>query len=135
MSKGTVYIAGPMRGIPLYNFPAFDEAKAKLEAEGYTVISPADLDRESGFHETDTLEAEDRDAFMRQAMKRDMNAICRCSHIALLPNWDQSKGCRPEIVLAYTLGLAFLYAPTAAPIDGGAVVAVIGSNLWSGGAF
>jgi hypothetical protein len=30
MKKPRVYIAGPMRGLPFYNFPAFDKATMSL---------------------------------------------------------------------------------------------------------
>jgi hypothetical protein len=43
-----VYIAGPMRGIPEFNFPAFDAA-ARGRAMGLEIISPAELDRAHGF--------------------------------------------------------------------------------------
>lgn len=39
----TVYIAGPMTGIPEYNRPAFAKAQAVLENAGYTVLNPAVL--------------------------------------------------------------------------------------------
>ena len=45
----TVYVAGPMRGKKFFNFPAFDDAKEDLESQGFSVISPADLDRAVGF--------------------------------------------------------------------------------------
>lgn len=43
------YIAGRMRGIKWYNFPAFDKARENLIKMGFEVISPADLDRKNGF--------------------------------------------------------------------------------------
>ena len=48
MSK-RLYIAGPMRGIPQYNFPVFDAARDKAIALGWDAVSPADLDRANGF--------------------------------------------------------------------------------------
>ena len=45
----TIYIAGKMRGIPYYNFPAFDAARDRLRECGFSVVSPADLDRDVGF--------------------------------------------------------------------------------------
>ena len=64
-----IYVAGPMRGFPLYNFPAFDAAAAELRRHGHTVISPADHDREMGFNEhTDTETPE----FLREAITWDL---------------------------------------------------------------
>lgn len=45
-----IYIAGPMRGHELYNFPAFDAAEARLRRLGYDVVNPAALDRARGIH-------------------------------------------------------------------------------------
>jgi hypothetical protein len=33
-----LYIAGPMTGLPDYNYPAFEQARASLEAAGYRVL-------------------------------------------------------------------------------------------------
>lgn len=45
MSK-VLYIAGPMTGIPHFNFPLFDAVSASLRADGFTIISPAETDHE-----------------------------------------------------------------------------------------
>lgn len=97
----TLYIAGPMRGKTLYNFPAFDEAARRLRAHGYAVVNPAELDRVAGVHEFMTLP----DGFIREAMKRDLSAICDCDGLALLPGWEESEGVAVEIKLADLLGL------------------------------
>lgn len=47
--KPVVYVAGKMRGVPYYGFPAFDETKNRLTRLGFDVLSPADMDREEGF--------------------------------------------------------------------------------------
>lgn len=100
-----LYVAGPMRGIPLYNFPAFDAAALALRKRGYDVVNPAELDRVAGTHEhTDPLP----DGFLREAMKRDLSAICDCDGIALLDGWEKSQGVGVERHLAGFLDLATL---------------------------
>lgn len=101
-----IYVAGPMRGFPLYNFPAFDAAAAELRKHGHTVISPAELDRELGFDEaTDTATP----AFVRLAIARDLKAIATCDAIYLLRGWSKSSGAAVELHLAKFLGLKVLY--------------------------
>lgn len=127
--KGVVYIAGPMRGLPKYNFPAFDAARDRLIDAGFYVFNPADLDRMVGVHEDTPSDAIPAD-FMRDAMDRDLNAITKCTHIALLPGWEASRGVRPEAVLGWELGLKFVYAEDPGfSIPGEAVMAVVGARL------
>jgi len=40
----TIYLSGPMSGLPGFNFPAFHAAAAKLRADGFTVLNPAETD-------------------------------------------------------------------------------------------
>lgn len=101
-----VYLAGPMTGLPLFNFPAFDEAEAKLRALGYDVINPAQLDRDVGFDPTSTSVSK---AFLRDALRRDLSALCDADAIAMLPGWEQSGGARVEWTLATHLGLDVVY--------------------------
>ena len=109
MKTKTIYIAGPMRGIPEYNFPAFDAAAKRFRKAGWAVINPPELDRVEGIHEfTDPLP----EGFMRQAMTRDLAAICRCDAIALLPGWTRSAGCAVEKKLGDLLGLDYYDAET-----------------------
>lgn len=96
MSK-RLYVAGPMRGYPKYNFPAFDHAAQRLREAGYEVVNPAELDRVEGVTEyTDPLP----EGFLRDAMKRDLREICDCDGIALLPGWLASAGVSVELSLA-----------------------------------
>jgi hypothetical protein len=107
-----VYLAGPMRNRPLFNFPAFDEAAYRLRSLGHDVVNPADLDRAEGF---DPATSVPDDAFLRRALSRDLVAITSCDAIALLPGWQDSEGARLELSLAKMLGLAVLDAETAEP--------------------
>lgn len=97
-----VYIAGPMRGYPEYNFPAFDAAAKDWRRAGHDVVNPAELDRVDGVHEfTDPLPS----GFLRDAMRRDLVAICKCDAIVLLPGWEASSGVKVELALAELLKL------------------------------
>ena len=107
------YCAGPMRGIPQFNFQAFDTASARLRAAGHTVISPADMDREAGIDPTSDVVPN-----LRDCMRRDVLAILDyCDTIALLPGWEKSKGCAVEVALGLFLGLKFIDAITLEDID------------------
>ena len=101
MTHPTVYLAGPMRGIDQFNFPAFDVAAAHRRAEGWTVLSPADRDREHGFDETlNSLDGFDLEA----AMSHDLRWIIDADGIVLLPGWKNSTGARIERLVAETCG-------------------------------
>lgn len=115
-AKPTVYIAGPMRGIPEYNFPAFHAAAEKWIDLGYNVISPADLDLLAGavdpasaaFHSgTANLSAE----HVRSFIRRDTEAIQllipdRGDAVLFLPGSSRSIGAAGEFALARWLGVA-----------------------------
>lgn len=116
---GTIYIAGPMRGIPEFNFPAFDTAKEKLESEGWVVVSPADMDRTIfGFEGLGTTGNEEiPQELLRQIATSDITALSICDAIYLLEGWSASKGVVAELAFAKWLELDVLFAPGA---EGGA---------------
>jgi hypothetical protein len=112
----TIYIAGKMRGVPYYNFPAFDKAKPYLFNTGYgRVISPADLDRVHDDFDALKLPADtdwnaippnfDFDA----CIERDIQAVKECDAIYMLKGWEDSKGARAEKALAEWLGKEVMY--------------------------
>ena len=111
----TIYIAGPMRGIKHFNFPAFDAAKKQLTAVGWDVMSPADMDRATGFDETafpddhDWIDLKKIGFNLRDAVMRDAEALCDCDAIAMLPGWERSSGAQAERAIARWLGLEILY--------------------------
>lgn len=111
--KPHVYIAGPMRGIKDFNFPAFDAARDKARELGWEPISPADLDRQSGVNET--TEPQFKPEQVRAFVERDSKALLSLhaeqgDAIALLPGWENSTGAVAEVFMAKWLGLRILYA-------------------------
>jgi len=118
--SGRVYIAGPMRGYEKFNFPAFDAARDLALSLGWEPISPADLDRDSGFHEDAAPMEALGPEITRQFVDRDTTALLslRSEHgdaIALLPGWEKSTGAVAEFFVARWLGLRVLNAQTFEP--------------------
>lgn len=106
----TAYVAGPMRGIPQYNFPAFDAARDFLQSRGWTAISPADGDREAGVNVPDNYVWKDEE--IRDIARRDVDIIFSLRRvlgdgIVLLPGWQRSTGARAEVALGLWLKLPF----------------------------
>lgn len=110
MKKPTIYVAGPMRGHAHFNFPAFDKAEAQLRAEGWHVISPAQIDRLMEGYDPYPPEGQVfTQADYRRMMLRDLTAIAEsCDAIYLLPGWENSKGAQVEKAFANFLGLEIL---------------------------
>lgn len=112
-----VYIAGPMRGIEYFNFPAFDAARDRLRKFGLNAISPADMDRAIGFDPNQIANPEGYDwrdlnkvGFnLRDALDRDVAALKECDAIYLLDGWEGSKGAQAEKAVAEWLGLKVVY--------------------------
>jgi hypothetical protein len=84
----TVYISGPITGIPEGNRPAFAAMAARLTAGGWRVINPHDL--------CDSHLILSWEEYMRQ----DLAALLTCTHIVMLEGWEQSRGARLEKLVA-----------------------------------
>jgi len=104
-----IYVAGPMRGIPYYNFPAFDKAANQLREEGHEVVNPADLDRANGF-DAMTLPADydwskvPHGFDFGACVTRDIKSVRECDAIYMLADWEDSSGARAEYAIAEWLG-------------------------------
>lgn len=99
--KKKVYLAGPMSGVKSFNFPAFDDAREELSKKGFSVVSPADLDRANGFHPDYDKFTEDHKLY---AIDRDLEAIKNCDMVVVLPCFEHSIGVRAELSIAAWLG-------------------------------
>lgn len=120
--KKRVYIAGRMRGLPLFNFPAFDAARDRLEALGIEVLSPADMDRAAGFDpevwassfDLTLGDGPDWDKIPRgfdlvAAVNRDNAAIESADAVFVLREGaDKSENTPLEVMLAVRLGKRIL---------------------------
>ena len=95
---GTFYLAGPMRGYPLFNFPAFLMAARILQARGFKITSPAEKDMEAGFDPSRSAEEQKFD--LGAAFRWDFEAVCRADGIILLPGWENSTGAKAERLVA-----------------------------------
>lgn len=109
-----VYIAGPMTGHKLYNFPAFDAAAQAIRDEGHKAISPADLDREAGFDPATLPDDWDWSTYPPgvdpdEFISRDIEAIQTADAIYMLSGWQNSRGARAEHALAEWRGLTINY--------------------------
>ena len=112
-----IYIAGPMRGRPQFNFPAFNAA-AMWRERGYEVFNPAERDTEthgeamSATNETGCVEqaAAQHGFSLREALAQDAQWIClHADAIFMLHGFSDSKGAKAEKALADALGLEVIY--------------------------
>ncbi len=94
--KRTIYVAGPMTGLPDFNYPAFNAAAATLRAQGHTVLNPA----ENPVPACGTWQG-----YMRMALAQ----LVQCECIVLLPGWADSKGALIERKLAQVLGMDVMH--------------------------
>lgn len=90
-----IYVAGPMTGIPDLNFPLFHATAARLRAEGYDVVNPAEINV-------------DPTAGWITCMRADIRELVTCDAIYLLPGWELSRGARLEEHIARSLGFKVL---------------------------
>lgn len=95
----TIYISGGMSGLPDLNFPAFHAAAAKIRAQGFEVLNPA----ESPHNDDLTLPWE---YYLRQ----DLKDLLECDQIYMLSGWSKSRGATLERHVASELGFKILGA-------------------------
>ena len=110
------YIAGPMRGIEKYNYPAFNKAAAVLRAAGWLVYNPAEMDANFDVENYSTRsitqqQEHDTNEAARHFARRDVNVILNelkgedGDAIYMLPGFEGSTGAKAEIALGRWVGL------------------------------
>jgi hypothetical protein len=114
-TQRSCYVAGPMRGYPQNNFPAFHEAASILRADGWFVISPAELDLAEDEHAAHmSVEVSSTPEMLRTFVERDVSALLALraengDAIVLLEGWERSIGASAEVAIAKWLGLSIVH--------------------------
>ena len=93
MSK-TVYISGPMTGMPDLNRCAFTFAEGRILAHGMKPVNPHTLC--------------DPSWDWNKCMRADISALVACDAILMLPGWERSSGAQLELHIAHRVGIEVL---------------------------
>ena len=113
-----IYLAGPMTNQPYFNYEKFMDMEGYLShVRGYEVFNPIRHDiKKYGMEAIQACpngtkeEAEAVGISYKTCLRDDLCWIIdNADAIALLPGWEQSKGCRAEKALAECLGLEEVY--------------------------
>lgn len=108
-----LYVAGPMTGIPQFNFPLFDVWVENLRSVGFKIISPHESDdpevqvaaRLSATGAIADLPPAKEGSDPKLTALKNVQDICECDGIALLSNWNRSPGVIHEVATATRLKL------------------------------
>ena len=113
-----VYLAGPMTGIPEFNFPAFKAATEDLRQRGYDVLSPAEMDEAEGFEPSPTGDDQAPEQYAA-FLARDIQKIAEANidAIVVLPGWETSGGANTEVAFVRALKRPVLRYPELTEID------------------
>ena len=98
-----IYLAGPMRGFSLHNFPAFEAAAAALRSLGHEVFSPAEHDLVAGFNPELTMEEQGFN--LKEALLTDLAWVAEAETVVVLPCWECSRGTMAEVHTAWALDI------------------------------
>lgn len=99
MGKVKIYISGPIAHYDLHERKhAFLMAKERLESQGYDPVNPFDNGVPDNAH-------------WREHMRADIAMLLKCDAIFMLPGWELSKGCKLELDVASSCGIAVIIEP------------------------
>lgn len=109
------YLAGPMTGIPQFNFPAFDRACDDLRSLGYEIISPHEQDSaavQAAARASLTgalMEGKIAGETWGRILARDVRLVAdEVEGIVFLPGWENSNGALLESLVGLLCGKEFI---------------------------
>lgn len=99
----TIYIAGPISGIPDKNKPSFAAAEERIARHGHKPVNPHKIHNQTEW---------------APAMRADMAyMMAHCDSLVLIDGWHRSKGAMTELKLAFDLGLEIFPSVNAFILD------------------
>lgn len=94
--KQKIYLSGKISGLPICEaIKNFESAENQLKGFA-NIVNPMRL-------------RHDHDKSWQSYMKKDIRALIDCDAIAMLPNYESSKGALIELNLAKSLGFEIIY--------------------------
>lgn len=83
-NKMRIFISGPMRGVPNFNYPRFNAVAQILRDQGHEVVNPVEVG------------------------KAEAALVPTCDAICLLKGWQRSVGAKRELQIALAMGMEVL---------------------------
>ncbi len=99
-TKRRIYIAGPMAGIPAFNYPAFNQWATTWRNINFHVENPAEIG--AAFGTPEQINADP--CLLAAVMAADIKALKTCEAIFLLNGWENSRGAKMELAAALAEG-------------------------------
>lgn len=99
IKPGTIYLCGPITGLPNNNFEAFARVQEKLDAENVPNVNPHEL-----FNGIDTKNFTHGDY-----MKHCISHLAFCDMVVTLKGWEQSIGATMEVRIARDMGKKIIH--------------------------
>lgn len=116
MKTKIAYISGPITGLLNGNFDAFMLAQKKLEHDGYICVNPHEINvtiYDKWGKKIRPINKIDQQVYDNEMwcefMKSDIQHLVKCDCVFLLDNYETSRGCRLEIVIAQKLCIPIYY--------------------------
>lgn len=102
-----VYIAGPMSGLPNWNYDNFNRVAYEYSRKGWTVKNPAAKDVEMGYDDKEAITTGDTQLSIsngsfdyKESYLWDVTQIIEGDAIFMLKGWEKSMGARGEHAVA-----------------------------------